>query len=191
MHRFTIPPILRKLIGRTGPAALLLALLASGSAIAQDGSGVDETRVGRGTIDWDARLAHASPKADQPIYVIVHSAVDCKFCQRWKGRFSGEGELRRWASDHPMVKLVVIERPLIAGAETEAMYPPELLPLFEKRSASGTLRTGVPLFEAAMGQRIVYRTYGYSSWARKMFPAVQAIESRRGAPAADTTAEKD
>jgi len=151
----------------------------------------ERPRAARSAVDWETRLAHASPKSDQPVYVIVHSAVDCKFCQRWKGRLSGEVEFRRWSNDHPSVKLVIIERPLIAGAETAAMYPPELLPLFEKRSANGTLRTGVPLFEAAIGERVVYRSDGHSSWARKMFPALQALESRRGPTSEDAPAEKD
>jgi hypothetical protein len=172
-------------------ALLISCVLAPRALMAQDGSGVDETRVGRNTIDWEARLAHAAPRADQPIYVIVHSAVDCKFCQRWKGRFSGEGELSRWAKDHPLVQLVIVERPMIDGVETQAMYPPELLPIFEKRSANGSLRTGVPLFEAAIGDRIVYRTYGYSSWGRKMFPALQSLESRRGMVSQEAAPEKD
>src|SRR6185295_14920394 len=159
---------------RAGMLALVMAMamaMASGVAMpgvarAQDGSGVDETRAARTPIDWEARLASSAPKADQPVYLIVHSADDCKFCQRWKGPLSGEGELRRWSKDHPLVKLVIVERSQIAGAETEALYPPELLPFFEKRRANGALKTGVPLFEAAIGHRIVYRTYGYSSWRR-------------------------
>jgi hypothetical protein len=171
--------------------AMMWAVVTPGVACAQDGSGVDETRAARTSIDWEARLASSAPRADQPIYLIVHSAEDCKFCQRWKGPFSGEGELRRWSKDHPLVKLIIVERGQIAGAETEALYPPELLPFFEKRRANGALRTGVPLFEAAIGQRIVYRTYGYSSWRRSMFPALQALESRRGADARDAAADKD
>ena len=184
-HAFT-------LLGRIGRVTLLMPLvLAGGAAIAQDGSGIDETRAARSPVDWEARLAQAAPKADQPVYLIVHSAGDCKFCQRWKGSLSGEGEFRRWSTAHPSVKLVIVERALIDGAETEAMYPPELLPFFEKRKANGTTRTGVPLFEAAISHRIVYRTYGYSSWSRKMFPALQALEGRRGAVTRDEPAEKD
>ena len=192
MNRSEIRARLSHGFKRTCATALLIAYVSSpGASMAQDGSGVDETRVDRNAVDWEARLAHAAPRVDEPIYVIVHSAADCKFCRRWKGRFSGEGDLRRWAKDHPLVQLVIVERPTIDGTETQAMYPRELLPIFDKRSANGKLHTGVPLFEAVIGHRIVYRTYGYSSWGSRMFPAVQALESRRGIVSQGAAPEKD
>jgi len=78
---------------RIGWLAVLFAacVAAAPVASAQDGSGVDETRAARNPVDWEARLAQAAPGASQPLYLIVHSAGDCKFCQRWKGPLSGEG----------------------------------------------------------------------------------------------------
>jgi hypothetical protein len=150
------------------------------SASAQDGSGIDETRVAKRTIDWNARLAKAAPRSDQPVYLLFHWAADCKFCQRWKGPLGGKGEFETWAKEHPLVKLVIVERAAIDGSEIESLYPPAQKLFFENRKANGTLRTGVPLFEAALGRRVVYRSYGYSSWKEKMLPALQQIETRRG-----------
>jgi hypothetical protein len=153
------------------------------SAVAgQDGSGIDESVAIRRGIDWDKRLAEAVPRKNQPLYVIVHSARDCHFCQRWKGGLGvgGPAEFREWAKDHPLAKLAIVERDNIDGVETEDRYPPELMLFYEKRKESGSLRTGVPLFEIALGRRVIHRAYGFSSWRRSVFDAVKLVESRRG-----------
>ena len=147
---------------------------------AQDGSGTPDEPSGPSKVDWEKRLSKAIPKPNQPVYLLVHSAGDCSFCQRWKTRLGGQGEFEHWAKAHPDVHLVLIERRTLASQESPENYPDALRVFYETRLTNGKLSPGVPLFEAAMGTRLVYRSHGYSSWDRKMFPALKQLEARRG-----------
>lgn len=84
-------------------------------------------------LSWADRIRQAKVRKGEPIVLIVHSAKDCVYCQRWKGSLGGKGDFESWAKTHPDVHLFIVEREAIAVPETIDSYPPVVQWLFERR----------------------------------------------------------
>lgn len=129
--------------------------------------------------DWAERLREATVKEGQPILLVVHSAKDCVYCARWKGALGGKGEFESWAQNRPDVHLIIVEREAIAGAERADDYPDTLQWLYKRHQEKTQLQPGTPMFEVFVVRKMVWRSYGYHSWARDVFPALKDLDQRR------------
>ncbi|CAM5189951.1 hypothetical protein CDEN61S_02395 [Castellaniella denitrificans] len=165
-----------------------LALGAAGFAAqaADDASGGPDIEAGtRHKVDFADRLARARVGPDDEVVVLVHSAGDCVFCQRWKGSLGGQGEIAHYADTHPGVRYYVVERPRIADAETGDLYPRSLAWLYDKRSGKGKTNLAVPSYDVIVRHKVVWHAYGYSAWGKTVFPAVRSLDGRRSVPGGD------
>ncbi|MGF6775175.1 hypothetical protein [Paraburkholderia sp. GAS334] len=136
--------------------------------------------------DWAERLREATVKEGQPILLVVHSAKDCVYCTRWKGSLGGKGEFESWAQNRPDVHLVIVERGAIASAERAEDYPDTMQWLFKRNVERTQLQPGTPMFEVFVVKKMVWRSYGYHSWARDVFPALKDLDSRRSSAVSAT-----
>ncbi|WP_164462858.1 MULTISPECIES: hypothetical protein [Burkholderia cepacia complex] len=130
-------------------------------------------------LSWADRIRQAKVRKGEPIVLIVHSAKDCVYCQRWEGSLGGKGDFESWAKTHPDVHLFIVEREAIAAPETIDSYPPVVQWLFERRQRLGNLSPGTPTFEIFVRRNIVWKSYGLHSWDRDAFPALKDLDSRR------------
>lgn len=130
-------------------------------------------------LSWADRIRQAKVRKGEPIVLIVHSAKDCVYCQRWKGSLGGKGDFESWAKTHPDVHLFIVEREAIAVPETIDSYPPVVQWLFERRQRLGNLSPGTPTFEIFVRRNIIWKSYGLHSWDRDAFPALKDLDSRR------------
>ncbi|MGF6634774.1 hypothetical protein OKW39_001925 [Paraburkholderia sp. MM6662-R1] len=133
------------------------------------------------TTDWNQRVSGATVKQDDPLVLVIHSARDCTWCARWMGFLGGKHDFESWAQGRSNVGLLVVERDAIAGVETSANYPPEAQWMFEWARHIGNLKPRTPTFEIYVGRTVVWRSAGYYSWARSVFPALKELEGRRAA----------
>jgi hypothetical protein len=129
--------------------------------------------------DWAERLREATVKEGQPILLVVHSAKDCVYCARWKGSLGGKGDFESWAKDHPDVHLIIVEREAIASAEHAEDYPETLQWLYKRNEERTQLQPGTPMLEVFVVKKMVWRSYGYQSWARDVFSALKDLDQRR------------
>lgn len=163
-------------------AWLLLMLASPNNALADNGS---DASIGRNAsepqskLTWADRVRDADVHEREPIVLIVHSAKDCVFCQRWEGSLGGKGEFESWARTHPDVHLFIVERDAIAAPETVDNYPPIVRWLFERRQRLEKLSPPTPTFEIFVRRKILWQSYGLGSWDRSVFPALKDLDSRR------------
>ena len=163
---------------------VLLMLLAPPTfAQTDDGNTASDASVpaSKPKMDWKERLREATVMEGQPVLLVVHSAKDCIYCTRWKGSLGGKGEFESWAQTHPDVHLVIVDRQAIASAEVAEDYPDSVQWLFKRNQQRGNLQPGTPLFEIVVAHKTVWRSYGYHSWDRDVFPAIKDLDGRRSA----------
>jgi thioredoxin-related protein len=167
---------------RYGVLLVAAAFLAVSSFVYADDEGTPANGTSSATkpkTDWAERLREATVKEGQPILLVVHSAKDCVYCARWKGALGGKGDFESWAKDHPDVHLIIVEREAIASAEHAEDYPQTLQWLYERNEERAHLQPGTPMFEVFVVRKMVWRSYGYQSWARDVFPALKDLDQRR------------
>lgn len=167
---------------RDGAPLILMAFLAMplfAHADDEAASGSGTPPVSKSRTDWAERLRAATVKEGQPILLVMHSAKDCIYCARWKGSLGGKGEFESWAQSRPDVHLIIVERDAIAGAERAEDYPDTLQWLYRRHQERAQLQPGTPMFEVFVVRKMVWRSYGYQSWARDVFPALKDLEQRR------------
>ena len=116
---------------------------------------------------------------DEPVYVVVHTAVDCPICKVWRESDSGLALARKLSESWPHMNLVVIDRHSLSGSEAESLYPPELRFLYEDRSARYQLSPPTPLFEIVARNRVVLRLPGLQAWTEQVVPALRELERTR------------
>ncbi|MGB6009257.1 hypothetical protein [Castellaniella sp.] len=154
---------------------------AQAARAADDASGdVAAAARANGKVDFAARLARARVGPDDTVIVLVHSAKDCVFCQRWKGSLGGRGELEQYVGAHPGVQFHIVERPTIAESEARGLYPESLVWLYDKRDDKGRKRAAVPSYDVIVRHKVVWHALGYSAWDKTVFPAIRDLDARRG-----------
>ncbi|MFC4298152.1 hypothetical protein ACFO0J_08895 [Castellaniella hirudinis] len=159
---------------------LMLGAGAPAAQAADDASGGPDVEAGsRHKVDFADRLARARVGPDDEVVVLVHSAKDCVFCQRWKGSLGGQGEIARYADTHPGVRYYVVERSRIADAETGDLYPGALAWLYDKRAGKGKANLAVPSYDVIVRHKVVWHAFGYSAWDKTVLPAVRSLDDRR------------
>lgn len=175
-------------VRRASSLLCILALAAAWPAAraADDASGgPDIVAAGRHKPDFAKRLAKAKVGPDDEIVLVVHSAQDCRFCQRWKGSLGGRSDIEQYAGSHARVHYYVVERLAIAGMEDRNLYPEQVAWLFDKRAGKGKTNMAVPSYDVIVHRKVVWHAYGYNAWAKTVFPAIQDLDRRRKVAGAD------
>lgn len=121
-------------------------------------------------------VANSAPLAEDEVTLVVHTAVDCPVCKAWRESSSGFPLLRQLRQGTPPIKWVIVERPSLQGSESEALYPPELAPLFKARQEKYQLSPPTPLFELVRAGKVVSRHAGLRGWAEGTLPEIRQIQ---------------
>lgn len=116
---------------------------------------------------------------NEPVYLVVHSAVDCPVCKLWRESSTGLAAVEKLSKTRPYLRLVIIERKSIFGSEVESLYPQELRYLFEDRRDRYQLSTSTPLFEIVVRDKVILRMPGLKNWTDNVLPALDKIDQMR------------
>jgi hypothetical protein len=118
-------------------------------------------------------------RRDDPVYLVVHTAVDCPVCKVWRESSTGLPVARKLSDTWPHVHFVLIDRRSLYGSEDEALYPPELHDLYQGRRERYQLSPATPLFEVVVRNQVILRLGGLQAWNENVVPAIQELERTR------------
>ena len=150
------------------------ALAAGQPAVAEQDASRRISAVGAPALKERKPLTH-----DEPVYVVVHTAVDCPICKVWRESDSGLALARKLSESWPYVHLVVIDRRSLSGSEDESLYPPELRFLYQDRRDRYQLCPPTPLFVIVVRDKVVLRLPGLQAWTERVVPSLQQLEQSR------------
>lgn len=156
-----------------------LPALTSFAACAQASGKTDQAATLASSLNWQLRIAQARPKADETLYVVMHSAKDCGWCQKWKREPSGLAAAKKVVDTYPNVRFFIVERDALDAKERSNQYPVDLRSEYERRAAADDLDPAVPMFEIFLRNEVYYRASGLGLWLDRVIPAIRLIESHR------------
>lgn len=118
-------------------------------------------------------------KKDSEILLVLWSADDCGYCQKWKGPLGGRRDLTSW-SDYSRITYREVERRQKSASLTVEHFPADLKWLFDRMARSGHLRTGpVPAWTLYVDKVEVEQAYGLSKWGPIIFPLLKELVAEK------------